>query len=447
MNPPTLPDCHADFSERHYRELLQIARQSYAFVTYREIPRGQRFILWRHDCDLSLERALALATVEREESIQSTFFLNPHCGFYNLLAAEQSRIVAGILEMGHDIGLHFDAAFYPIDGESKLEDLVGQEAQFLQRIFGVAPAAFSFHNPSAFDLTCEADIYGGLINCYSKRFKTEVAYCSDSNGYWRFRRLFDVLSVAKDSSLQVLTHPEWWQEKPMPPRQRIFRSVYGRANATLQRYDKDLAAHGRENLAGKAQAIRFLEPIDLRLFELCDYLWNTEQLATLFNELWRLHESQIRCLCKAVLCKNWRVPACEVDAFFEAVRVDGWRLFNCLFGDAWKSASGQDEATHLGWLRVHNQLVHGCNSVEPAHLEAGCVYLCAVIQAIAAWGKASPFTCDGLAPADSDGPSASYSDDAAQTDPFDGRPDGLIQFDEKRWDRFVETVKDRQTCA
>jgi hypothetical protein len=43
-------------------------------------------------------------------------------------------------------------------------------------------------------------------------FRQEVGYCSDSNGYWRVRRLEDVLREAKDERLQVLTHAEWWPE-------------------------------------------------------------------------------------------------------------------------------------------------------------------------------------------------------------------------------------------
>jgi hypothetical protein len=79
-------------------------------------------------------------------------------------------------------------------------------------LFGIRPVAFSFHNPLAAHLDCDADVYGGLVNCYSKRFKQEVAYGSDSNGYWRFWRIFDVLYEKKDARLQVLTHPGWWKD-------------------------------------------------------------------------------------------------------------------------------------------------------------------------------------------------------------------------------------------
>jgi hypothetical protein len=373
-----------DFSADAYRQLISLVLASYQPADYRSIPWGQRFVLWRHDCDYSLNRALVLARIEAEMGLRSTFFLNSHCEFYNLLESSQIALVKELVLLGHDIGLHLDAAFYATASEDELHEQVTREADLLEQFVGVRPAAFSFHNPSAFHLTCEADTYGLLVNCYSKRFKTEVPYCSDSNGYWRFRRLFDVLSEAKDPCLQVLTHPGWWQEKPMPPRQRIFRSVYGRALATMRLYDQGLTDGGRENLAGKSQALRFLKSINPELFDLCDYLWSSERYQTLFIELWRLHESQINRLCKAVLSREWAVPAREVNAFFghEVMAVDGWRLFNGLFADGWQCASGQSETTHQSWVMIRNQLLYGRDAVTPAQLELGCVYLCAVVQAL-----------------------------------------------------------------
>lgn len=387
-----------DFTTDAYRHLIKLALSSYQSTDYRSIPWGQRFVLWRHDCDYSLNRSLDLAKLEAAEGLRSTFFVNPHCEFYNLLESSQLSLVKEMIGLGHDIGLHFDAAFYKTSSESSLHEQVLHEADLLEQFLGIRPAAFSFHNPSTFHLTCEADAYGGVVSCYSKRFKTDVPYCSDSNGYWRFRRLFDVLREASDPCLQVLTHPGWWQERPMPPRQRISRSVYGRAIAAMNLYDKTLADSGRENLAGKSQDIQFLRTTNPRLFDLCDFLWSSEQHQALFLELWRLHETQINRLCKALLCKEWGIAARDVNIFFDndSLTVDGWRLFNGLFGHCWQSASGQSEVTHQSWVLVRNQLVLGRCKAEPAQLESGCVYLCTIIQATAAWGlrQASPY--DGL---------------------------------------------------
>lgn len=237
-----------DFTVAEYRKILQLAKQNYQFETFDKISLTNRFILWRHDCDLSLNRALRLAMIENEESITATYFINPHCEFYNLLEKKQGAIINKILELGHHIGLHFDASFYDIHGENQLDDLVAKEAAWLRSWFGYNIHTFSFHNPTPFLLSCEKDSYGGLLNCYSSFFKDNVAYCSDSNGYWRFRRLRDVLTEAKEDHLQVLTHPGWWQETAMLPRDRVLRCFNGRAQAGMNDYDAFLQQNQRKNV-------------------------------------------------------------------------------------------------------------------------------------------------------------------------------------------------------
>jgi len=237
-----------DFTISRYRRLLDIAREVYTFSEYESAQDIGRGVFWRHDVDCSLNRALRLAAIEAEVGVSATYFLNPHSEFYNLLEKSQADIVLRILALGHRIGLHFDAAFHELTEESRLDELVACEAGWLESWFGVRPVAFSFHNPTEFLLKCDADRYGGLVNCYSAFFRNEVGYCSDSNGYWRFRPLEEVLAQAREPRLQVLTHPEWWQEEEMPPRDRIVRCVQGRAKAVLENYDAGLAASGRRNI-------------------------------------------------------------------------------------------------------------------------------------------------------------------------------------------------------
>ena len=70
----------------------------------------------------------------------------------------------------------------------------------------------------------------------------------ESNGFWRHRRLRDVLEAAEDERLHVLTHPVWWTPEPVSPRMRITRCIEGRAAKQHQWYDDLLAREGRENV-------------------------------------------------------------------------------------------------------------------------------------------------------------------------------------------------------
>lgn len=433
---------NSDFTVKSYRQLIDLAQKSYQVANYRFVPWGQRFVLWRHDCDYSLNRSLALAHIEAESGLRSTYFVNPHCEFYNLLEQQQRDYIHQIAELGHDIALHFDADFNNTLSEADLDNQVSVEADLLEYYLGVRPTAFSFHNPSAFHLACEAETYGGLLNCYSKRFKTEVPYCSDSNGYWRFRRLHDVLTDATDPCLQVLTHPGWWQEKPMPPRQRIFRSVYGRAASTLRAYDANLELHDRTNHAGAATHLRFLKTAHPRLFELCDYLWNSCHFQSLFVELWRLHETQINKLCKAELRKQWRVPAFEVNAFFESpsLAIDGWRLFAGVFGITWQDAASLEKSEHQAWVDLRNTLIHGRSSAPSQRLEDGCVFLCSAIESLSSWGKTQLIQYDGIDHLGSIGIPTCKTADGSLTDRLEEVADDIQNFPLKKWEQFKADI-------
>ena len=149
-NKPLNQSTHDDdFTIEHYRQLLRLAKSGWQIATYEDIRWSQRFLLWRHDLDYSLNRSLALAQIESEEAVNATYFVNPHSEFYNLAEVGQHKTIKKILSLGHNLGLHFDASFYDIKSEKSLDKLVATETAYLSELFGQKPVAFSFHNPDA----------------------------------------------------------------------------------------------------------------------------------------------------------------------------------------------------------------------------------------------------------------------------------------------------------
>ncbi len=238
----------ADFTRENYRDLLRIARQTYTFRTYTDFNREERFILWRHDVDCSMHAARKLAQIDADERIVATYFLSLHSELYNLLEREITECVRDILTAGQEIGLHFSADYYGITCREQLDRWLRYEAGILENIFGREIRVFSFHNPTPFAMGCREWQSAGLINTYAEFFQTQVGYCSDSNGYWRVRRLADVLREGRDERLQVLTHPEWWQHAAMSPRQRVHRCIDGRAENAKRWYDRMLREAERGNV-------------------------------------------------------------------------------------------------------------------------------------------------------------------------------------------------------
>ncbi|MBT5716894.1 MAG: hypothetical protein HOI70_08280, partial [Opitutae bacterium] len=224
-------------------------------------------------------------------------------------------------------------------------------------------------------------------------------YVSDSNGYWRYRRLWDVLQKSQDSCLQVLTHPVWWQEKPMPPRQRIFRSVYGRAKATIKLSDIGIESSKRINQSGKSNALQIFKASCPNEFELFDFLWNCGHLQTLFVELWRLHEAQSKHFCKAEFFKTWGISGNDVNVFFktEGLMLEGKQLLKSVFDQPFSNLPDFDSFEYKHWKDKLNQINRGFTSASSDVLENGCLFLCRVISKFAEWGKLQSWNYDGLA--------------------------------------------------
>jgi hypothetical protein len=238
----------ADFTRANYRALLGRARQHYVFRGFADAVSTERFVIWRHDVDYSVHSARALARIEAEEGIRATYFFRLHSELYNLMELPVTALAREIADLGHDVGLHLDTAGYRIDHENDLDEPVAWESAILERLLDRPVVAVSFHQPTPLLLTCQRAQYGGRLNTYAARFQRDVGYVSDSNGYWRHRRLATVLTDASDHCLQVLTHPEWWTDIPMSPAARIERCIAGRATAMRDYYRDDMQRAGRLNV-------------------------------------------------------------------------------------------------------------------------------------------------------------------------------------------------------
>jgi len=241
-----------DFTESKYRDIIRQARQKWKFLMFPDFSANYDWkCIWRHDIDYSVHRALQMAKTEVELNVHSTYFLLLHSEFYNLLEHDITRLISEILEMGHKIGLHFDASFYGKQiGHEQLTTWMHFEKRLLEQVFSTSVDVFSWHNPDQQDCgnLLMIDELEGMINTYGAQISQNYSYISDSNGYWRYRRLSDVISNGTDKNLHVLTHPEWWTPDVLSPGDRIRRCINGRATSQQRNYDNYLKAAGRINI-------------------------------------------------------------------------------------------------------------------------------------------------------------------------------------------------------
>jgi len=176
-----------EFSLRHYGELLEAAKAGgYRPAGFERTPAAGDLIL-RHDVDLSLEAAVALAEVEAEAGMWSTWFLMTRSVFYNLGSAEGERTIARLKELGGRIAHH--AVWPNVDLDERFEPVV------------------AWHNPDPVYMTRPIE---GATNVMTAPWFEPDHYRSDSNQHWRHGCPHDQLAAGEFEWLQLLIHPEIW---------------------------------------------------------------------------------------------------------------------------------------------------------------------------------------------------------------------------------------------
>ncbi len=387
-----------DFTIENYKHLVRLALNYYTPSSFNSLKSKNKIILWRHDVDISINRSLRLAQINSELGMKSTFFLSLHSHFYNPFEKKQKVKLLEIINLGHDIGLHFDTSFYKIENKFQLENYITCEKEIFANLLSQELVAISFHDPSDSDLKFEDENYSDLVNAYSKKLKDEVKYCSDSNGYWRHEKLEDVILSNAHKSLQVLIHPEWWQESYEPPRRRLHRAAYGRARQSMSTTDDAIESLGRKNLRGHEEQLLLIKPLLKEDFMWLDFLWNENKLDTLLLEVWKIHKRQLNKFLKVILIKNWKLSASEINLFLSSQHLSK-NLYQLLtqLGDVDLRILFNNDITEYNCIQsaIMNMISSG-NSMTQAWIEEKCIYLVKQISKLSAWGIEQDFAYDGF---------------------------------------------------
>lgn len=201
-----------DFTHAGYRDLLSnLLSRGYEVRRYDDAEPDARDLILRHDVDMSLKAAEAIAAIENELGIRSYYFVLLRTELYNLYSEASKRSLERILVLGHEIGLHLDASLYGNDPAS-LEEAAEKECRILEDISGATVSAISFHRPAESLLGYDR-LLAGRPHAYQPKFFKQMGYCSDSRGAWHHGHPLENEAVQQDRALQLLTHPIWWSPK------------------------------------------------------------------------------------------------------------------------------------------------------------------------------------------------------------------------------------------
>ncbi len=205
---------------------LRATHRIVRFADVQEVPAGEPLVILRHDIDYSTDAALAMAEEEASRGVRATYFLLLNGFYYNLLEAAHAHVAARLVELGHEVGLHYDVSFLRAFPEREWVRLIRMQADVLAGVSGRPVLSISMHQPGLYGedpLRHRTDL--DFLNAYDDRFFKEMAYASDSCRAWR-DATWQLLTVGPlPPRVQLVLHPINWGPQDRD-RVTIFQAVH-----------------------------------------------------------------------------------------------------------------------------------------------------------------------------------------------------------------------------
>lgn len=191
-----------DFSLQHYVDTVSDYKKAgYRLIQVKDLYNlniDEKYLLIRHDVDLSPKAAVELAVREFVNEIPASYYFLLYSPIYNALAPDNLAHIKQIAKYKHEIGLHVD---------SRYEDTwisISDDMRTLSHITGTEVGSYVQHFINDTPETSFPAKIDGLRDARKLGFK----YLSESSMNWRegcFCQHMD-----KYERLTVAIHPEWW---------------------------------------------------------------------------------------------------------------------------------------------------------------------------------------------------------------------------------------------
>ncbi len=170
----------------------------------------ETMVFLRHDVDISPMKALELAKRESNMHVgPTTYFIHTCSNWYNPFDDESGEYIRRILDLGHKIGLHYDANLMGNSDTDLLKNIVWH-ANFLAENFNTKVKSISQHMPRrniiSYDVLTQlqtVDLNDPMITM--KNYK----YISDSGMMFPE----DPFNLGEYKRIHLNLHPEWWADK------------------------------------------------------------------------------------------------------------------------------------------------------------------------------------------------------------------------------------------
>jgi len=211
----------------------------------REFPESGPAVFLRHDIDFSVIRALRMAEADSEVGARSTFFVLLTAPFYNALSVENVDRLRKIVDLGHEVGLHYDCSALEGLSQERMSSRLRTLVRVLEEAIGTKVSSISQHKPASSKIRPSIP---GFRDAYGSHYFGEETYLSDSR--MRFGRPDVFRFFEENERCQVLIHPVWWNEQRLSLSQvfeSLAREMTVEARSHLDEFRLSIEAYYRKN--------------------------------------------------------------------------------------------------------------------------------------------------------------------------------------------------------
>lgn len=212
------------FTFQHYEESLKLAkRKGYTFSTLGDFDHNKessRLIILRHDLDYAtIQKAQSFAEIENQLNIKATYFVRVHSDEYNPFGFKSYYALRQILNMGHEIGLHYEHLDFCDITKEDPATVITKGKRLLELIFDIKIKGMSGHGSFTdiqnwhFWKDHNFRDFGFEYDAYGDKFMSSMLYIDDSLRHWKEGKCMCQYISDGVPRLYFLTHPFYWYHK------------------------------------------------------------------------------------------------------------------------------------------------------------------------------------------------------------------------------------------
>lgn len=211
------------FTYGYYKHMLEASlSKGFVISSFKNYDSSNlKTIILRHDVDYTLDGVLHAAKIEKGLGCTATYLFRLHSE-YNLFNCVNWNVVQQLVDMGHEIGLHFEAMNVGRALNINPVMLIKKQKDILESMLGEKVLTASehrdisgqIHNTPLFHDKYDPYQSGGFsFYAMDPKYCKEMKYLSDSNAHWREGDLLE--HIDSFNRFQVLIHLDWWFEKDL----------------------------------------------------------------------------------------------------------------------------------------------------------------------------------------------------------------------------------------